>query len=133
MGVKSCSCETVPVFVFPCSGAADVGEISDRAARRLSRDGIARMFCLAGIGGRVAPMLAAARTASGLLALDGCPMNCASRTLTKAGFKGVLRVALSDIGLSKGNSSPTEANVSKVVKAAQKKVAAVRKECGKRS
>lgn len=34
---NECGCQAAPQLIFPCSGAADVGEISDRAARRLTR------------------------------------------------------------------------------------------------
>ena len=57
----SCSCseESSPTaLVYPCSGAADTGEIADRAARRLDAEEVAWMSCLAGIGGRVSGMMA---------------------------------------------------------------------------
>lgn len=31
---KSCECSAAPTLIFSCSGAADVGELSDRAARK---------------------------------------------------------------------------------------------------
>ena len=30
---QSCACNTAPKLIFPCSGAADVGEVADRAQR----------------------------------------------------------------------------------------------------
>ena len=39
-------------LVFVCSGAADVGEITDRAARQLRDKGLGAMSCLASIGAR---------------------------------------------------------------------------------
>ena len=50
---KSNVCRGGPKLIFACSGAADVGEIADRAARELTKNGLGKMFCLAGIGGRV--------------------------------------------------------------------------------
>ncbi len=52
-----CQCATAPKLIFACSGAADVGEISDRAARRLTKEGKGKMYCLAGVGGRVPDIL----------------------------------------------------------------------------
>jgi len=46
-----------PKLIFACSGAADVGAIADQAARRLTKDGAGAMFCLAGIGGRIVPIM----------------------------------------------------------------------------
>ncbi len=44
-------CSSATKLIFACSGAADVGAIADQAARKLTRDGVGKMFCLAGIGG----------------------------------------------------------------------------------
>ena len=54
---QSCACGSGPRLIFACSGAADVGEIADRAARKLTRDGAGRMFCAAGLGGRISGIL----------------------------------------------------------------------------
>ena len=48
-----CTCSAGPKLIFSCSGAADVGELADQTARKLTRNGDGKMFCLAGIGGRV--------------------------------------------------------------------------------
>lgn len=37
---NGCECGAAPTLIFPCSGSADVGEISDRIARKLTRDGV---------------------------------------------------------------------------------------------
>jgi len=46
-------CCAAPKFIFSCSGAADIGHISDLAALQLTKMGAGNMFCLAGIGGNV--------------------------------------------------------------------------------
>ncbi len=84
-----CQCATAPKLIFACSGAADVGEISDRAARRLAKEGQGKMYCLAGVGGRVPDILVHARAAQKILAIDGCPTECAKQTLLQAGFSGL--------------------------------------------
>ena len=75
-----------PVLIFACSGAADVGAITDKAARTMAQQGIGKMFCLAGIGGRVDGIVKATKSADKILAIDGCPMNCTKRCLEQAGF-----------------------------------------------
>ena len=49
----ACACCASPVLIFSCSGGADTGELADQATREMTRQGIGRMFCLAGIGGKV--------------------------------------------------------------------------------
>ncbi|MBF0245437.1 MAG: zinc-binding protein, partial [Planctomycetes bacterium] len=56
--MSACACSTAPTLIFACSGAADVGAVTDLAARRLTKEGAGKMFCLAGIGGKVEGFLA---------------------------------------------------------------------------
>jgi uncharacterized metal-binding protein len=104
--------------VYPCSGAADVGEIADRAGRRLDAEGKAWMSCLAGIGGRVSGLMANAAAAPGLLAIDGCPLDCAKKTLELAGFTNIRHVRVTDLGFKKGKTPATEGAIRKIADAA---------------
>ncbi|EKD37432.1 MAG: hypothetical protein ACD_75C01131G0001 [uncultured bacterium] len=119
----SCSCSsasTGPRLIFSCSGAADVGELADRAARNLTRDGLGKMFCLAGIGGKVSGILKSTEAAVSILAIDGCPLDCARKSLEEAGFKKVNHLRLSDIGFEKGKTFLTEPNIAQVMKKAER-------------
>lgn len=120
----SCSCgtsaKTGPRLIFACSGAADVGELADRAARNLTRDGHGKMSCLAGIGGRVGTIMKTSETAISILAIDGCPLDCAKKSLEEAGFKKVNHLRLSDLGFAKGETFITEANIAKVMDKAER-------------
>ena len=115
----TCTCGTAPKLIFPCSGAADVGAVADQAARQLTRDGTGRMFCLAGLGGRVPGILETTHAASKVLVIDGCPQDCARKTLEVAGFAGFTHLRLYDLGMEKGKTPPTAATIEKVVQAAQ--------------
>ena len=112
---ESCACSTAPKLIFPCSGAADVGEVADRAARKLTREGAGKMYCLAGVGGRIEDMLLNVQAAGKILAIDGCPKDCARHTLAQAGFVDVAHLRLSDLGFAKGSSPATDERVSEVV------------------
>ena len=111
---KSNVCSGGPTLVFACSGAADVGEISDRAARKLSKDGVGAMFCLAGIGGKVEPIMKKTRSASQILAIDGCNLDCVKSCLENAGFTEFEYIRVTDLGLEKGKSPANEENVARV-------------------
>ena len=108
-------CGSAPRLVFACSGAADVGQISDLAARKLTAEGAGKMFCLAGIGGRVSGIMETTRAAAAVLAIDGCPLDCARTTLEEAGFTRFEHLRLSEMGMEKGKSPATEEQVAKVV------------------
>ena len=112
---QACACGTAPKLIFACSGGADVGQISDLAARKLTAEGAGKMFCLAGIGGRVSGIVATTQAAARILAIDGCPLDCARKTLEQAGFTQFEHVRLSDLGMEKGKTPASEETVAKVV------------------
>jgi uncharacterized metal-binding protein len=111
---QSCGCGGGARLIFACSGAADVGEIADRAARKLTREGTGRMFCTAGLGGRISGILKTTEAAEGVLAIDGCPLNCVKSSLEQAGFTAFQHLQLADLGLEKGQSPATEECIHKV-------------------
>jgi len=107
-------CSAAPKLIFACSGAADVGHVSDLAARKLTAEGAGKMFCLAGVGGRVSGIMATTQAARAILAIDGCPLDCARKTLESAGFTRFEHVRLSDLGMEKGKTAVTDEAVAQV-------------------
>ena len=112
-----CGCSAAPQLIFSCSGAADVGELADQTARKLSRDGNGKMFCLAGIGGRVSGIIKSTEAAASILAIDGCPLDCTKKSLEEAGFKNFNHLRLTDLGFEKGK---TEVNIDAIGQVADK-------------
>lgn len=110
-----CSCSSGPNLIFSCSGAADVGELADRAARKLTKNGMGKMFCLAGIGGQVSGIVKSTEAASSILAIDGCPLECAKKSLEVAGFTKINHLILSDHGFEKGHTEVTQESIDNVI------------------
>lgn len=121
--VESQGCTGGTKLVFACSGAADVGAVSDRAARAVTKRGSGTMFCMAGIGGRVPGILNTTRAAEKILAVDGCPINCVKKCLEESGFAKFDHLQLADLGLEKGRTAPNDENIGKAVDAIEKKLA----------
>jgi uncharacterized metal-binding protein len=89
------------VLLYACSGGANVGEVSDKAARELMFSGCGTMFCLAGLGGDIQGMVQTARDADLNLVLDGCPMDCAKKIFDRAGLTNYVQVKVTDLGIEK--------------------------------
>jgi len=109
----TCACNIAPKLIFPCSGGSDVGAVSDQAARKLTREGAGKMYCLAGIGGRVTGIMETTKSAAQVLVIDGCEQDCARKTLELAGFTKFAHLRLSDLKMAKGQTPPNDANVTK--------------------
>lgn len=110
-------------LLFACSGAADVGHIADLAARKVTADGDAKMFCLAGVGGRVSGIMATTEAADRRVAIDGCPLDCVKKTLEEAGFNDFEHVRLTDLGMEKGASPVSDELVDKAVSEVKSRLA----------
>ncbi|MCP4582845.1 MAG: zinc-binding protein [candidate division Zixibacteria bacterium] len=105
-----------PALVFACSGASNVGEIADLAARRLFRDGSVVMSCPSAVSGRIKSQIERIQKASQVIVLDGCEKDCVHRTLINAGFGSYAHIRLNDLGLIKGGARVDEEAVDKVVR-----------------
>ncbi len=112
-----CSCNAAPKLIFACSGAADVGALSDQAARSMTAQGAGKMFCLAGIGGRVPGIMKTTEAASDILAIDGCGLKCVAESLKQAGFDNFKHMVLTDMGYEKGGTEVCNETVAKVAAA----------------
>ncbi|MBN2374648.1 putative zinc-binding protein [bacterium] len=102
-------------LIFACSGGSDTGEIADRVARKLDKEGFGKMFCLAGIGGWINWIINKTDSASEILVIDGCMLHCAKKTLENSGFHKFMHICLADLGLKKGSSPAYEELIDMVV------------------
>ncbi len=112
---KGCDCTGGLRLIFSCSGAADTAEICDRAARQLTKRGEGKMYCLAGVGGRVPDIIENTKAASMILAIDGCDKDCVIHCLREAGFTDVKHLRVTDLGLKKGESPANSDRIGLVV------------------
>jgi uncharacterized metal-binding protein len=101
-------------MIYACSGAADVGEIADRAARAIMCQGGGKLSCLAGIACRKPGLMASAEAADAILVIDGCPLNCGSKVAEEAGL-AFRHLRLYDIGMRKGAAPPTDQRIAEAV------------------
>jgi len=112
---KNCSCKDNAVkTVFACSGAADLGKISDLVARKLHRGGVRQMKCLAFIGGGIQDMIDSLKD-SNMLVIDGCPLDCGKLTMEKNELNDFFHLRLTDLGYSKGQTPATDQVVDEIV------------------
>ena len=86
------------------------------------------MSCLAGIGGRVKHLLNVAQRAERILVIDGCPINCARKTLEAAGLQKFEHLGLHELELRKGDCPVNDDTIAKGVAAARDKLGAPRRE-----
>jgi uncharacterized metal-binding protein len=102
----SCSCSVAKntVMLLTCSGASNVGQISNRAAIELNQEGLGKMSCLAGVGGQLNSFVKAAQEAPVIAAIDGCSVGCSKAILMNAGIQSFRHIVLTDHGFEKNKN-----------------------------
>jgi len=98
---KECLCQASEVVVFPCSGGSNCGQIANQVAVDLTEDGVGTVFCLAGIGAHIPGMVESAKSAKRIVAIDGCSVACAKKTLEHAGLTITDYIEITQEGIAK--------------------------------
>jgi len=112
------------VLLFACSGGANVGEMSDRVARQLMKEGHGTMFCVAGLGAGIQEMIQTAKSADLNVVLEGCPLDCAKKIFDNLGLKNYVQVRATDLGIEKKKGVPVkDEELAKVVAKAREALA----------
>ncbi len=109
------SCCGGDVLILACSGAANVGQIANEAAKALTESGQGKMYCAVGVGAGLENFIETTRNAAACVAIDGCPMGCVKLALDNAGLEADVYVLVTDLGIEKrpGFDAPAE-DVAKV-------------------
>ncbi len=96
-----CACGSANVAIFPCAGAANVGQLSNKIAVELDQQGLGNMMCTVGIGARAPGLMKSAEASDRIIAINGCSVNCATKTMELAGFKVDRTIVISELGIKK--------------------------------
>lgn len=126
METEKCICE-IPagnIMLLACSGGSNVGQLSNQVAVELTIEGFGKMYCLAGIGGRLSGFVQSAKDAPAMIVIDGCEIGCAKATLETAGVPlGAYIVITKDLGIEKNKNFNLSREDIERVKAAVKNLA----------
>ena len=61
------------------------------------------MYCLAGIGGHISGIIESTKAAKKIIAIDGCPVSCARKTLEHADCPVAVHVVVTELGIKKSS------------------------------
>ncbi|MBF0573131.1 MAG: putative zinc-binding protein [Desulfamplus sp.] len=89
------------IMILPCSGGSNVGQLSNKAAVELTKEGFGKMFCLAGIGAHLGGFVKSAQDIPTLIAIDGCSVGCAKTILEHAQIPVKNHLVITDLGIEK--------------------------------
>jgi uncharacterized metal-binding protein len=88
-------------IIYSCSGCSSAAQMANWIAVQADRQKIAEMSCIAGIGAGIQSFIHQARQAEVLIAIDGCPLQCARRCLAREKLRLDFHYDLSQYGAPK--------------------------------
>ncbi len=94
--------------MLACSGSSNVGQLTNDLALRMTREGLGKMSCLAGVGGHISGFVVSARDCERLVVLDGCSQQCAAKTLEHVGVQPHLYLQMTEHGFEKRHGVPVQ-------------------------
>ena len=89
------------IMILSCSGGSNVGQLANHAAVELTQEGFGKIYCLAGIGGRLSGFIKSARDIAEMIVIDGCSVGCAKACLEKAEVPVRRHLVLTDLEIQK--------------------------------
>lgn len=88
--------------IVSCSGASNTGKYSDEVARKLMHNGEAKMLCLARFAIDKPWAENVKKDIGKLIVLDGCPINCAEKTMIESGINDFTHINTTNFDIVKG-------------------------------
>jgi len=98
-------------IIYSCSGCSNLAQMAHNISLNIDGDGIAEMSCIAGVIGKVGPIMELAHSGRPIIAIDGCSLSCTKSCLESCNLKADYYYLISDLGFekrSKWNDSLTE-------------------------
>jgi len=124
---ENCCESNGDIMILACSGASNVGQLSNRAAVELTQEGYGKMFCLAGIGGDLSGFVQSAKDTSRMMVIDGCDVGCAKAILERSEIPLKDYLVLTSLGIEKNKDFDLKHLGIQEVKGAIKKLCSSKK------
>jgi len=90
-------------ILLTCSGASNVGQLSNQAVVELTQEGFGKFFCLAGIGAHLNNFVQSAKNHPEVVVIDGCPVGCAKRVVEHAEVPIRKYLVVTKLGIEKNH------------------------------
>lgn len=103
-----CACEATITGLYACAGGSNVGQMANKLAVELTKQGKGKIMCTVGIGGKVPGIIKSTEGTDEIIAIDGCALICARKSLELAGFNVTKHIVLTEMGMQKNKDLDLE-------------------------
>lgn len=103
------------IGILPCQGACNVGVMTNKVALKLVDNETINMVCPLGLPLGIKGIIDMAAVNDKHIALNGCPVKCASKALESAGFNEYQEITLTqDFDIQKNKNFSDETKMDEV-------------------
>lgn len=100
------------IGVLPCQGACNVGVMTNKLALKLVNNDTINMVCPLGLPLGIKSIIDMGSVNDKHIAVNGCPVKCATKALASAGFPIYDEITLTqDFGIQKNKNFADETNM----------------------
>jgi uncharacterized metal-binding protein len=114
----TCECNANQYMVLACSGASDLGYITDQVARKLSRNNVRKMNCLTVAATGTEEKIEEFKKCN-LLVIDGCTEDCGKKIMAMRGINHYKYLRLTDLGYEKGKTPTSQETIKTIYEKAE--------------
>lgn len=100
-------------MIVCCSGAADLGHLSDLVTRKIAKEKISNMSCLALFASCGEEKLEELKQKN-LWVIDGCSIDCGKKIMAQRGITNYKYQRLTDMGYTKGQTPVNDKMVNEI-------------------
>ena len=105
-------------IIFACSGASNVGELSNAASVVLTKEGFGSKACTASLAIKTPSVMKKSKEADEIVIIDGCPVGCANQIAEASDVEPDQYIVITDLDIKKiGDMDLNEDDLEKVVSA----------------
>lgn len=115
---NTCDCKSEDDLVITCSGAADLGYLADQVARKLNRNKVCKMSCLALIASCDKEKINDFKSKN-ILLIEGCAEDCGKKIMQNKNIKNYHYLRLTDLGYEKGKTSTNQIVINEIYQKAK--------------
>lgn len=110
---STCGCNINQYIVLACSGASDLGYISDQVARKLSRNNVRKMNCLTVVATGAEEKIEEFKKCN-ILVIDGCSEDCGKKIMAMRRINDYKYLRLTDLGYEKGKTPTNQETINTI-------------------
>ncbi len=102
------------IGILPCQGSSNTGMMTSKVTLNKVDGKEFKTVCALGLPLGIEGIIKNAKSNEGFVALNGCPIKCASKALLSVGIDDFKEITVTDLGIQKNGNMKDETGIEKL-------------------